>query len=331
MQALRGCAPHVLPSWLAARAASSTFRHQGTYTYFRDIPFHVPVWRLKPGGVAGVQALDPYAFNCSPRADILHRVVVWQLACRRVGLAKSKSRGEVSYSGRKIRPQKGTGKSRQGDKGSPILRGGGRAFPKRQRDWSYPLPEDVQILGLRMALTAKLVTGRLIVVDDLPLLSSQLHELTSLVKPWLPSWEEINNPFAPLRGVLVLEGGTYEEPQEKASRDAVSASRGEQWLSVMAPAEANVYDILRRKFLVVTTGALRQLHARLYPHKMAQAPLWYQTANPPPLPEPDTKWIMPGPRHLTGLRRFTPTEENEALSVVSRIGPGSAGRLETLP
>lgn len=62
-------------------------------------------------------------------------------------------------------------------------------------------------------------------VDDLPLLSPQVHELTSLVKPWLPSWEELNNPFAPQRGVLVLDGGTYEEPRERAGREAVSASR----------------------------------------------------------------------------------------------------------
>lgn len=105
-------------------------------------------------------------FNAPIRVDLVHRVVTWQLACRRAGTASTKSRSEVAGSGRKIRPQKGTGRSRQGARTSPIFRGGGRAHGPKPRDWSYELPRNVRRSALRSVISSKLKCGQLWIVND---------------------------------------------------------------------------------------------------------------------------------------------------------------------
>jgi large subunit ribosomal protein L4 len=89
------------------------------------------------------------------RVDILQRVVRWQLAKRRRGTAKAKTRAEVSGGGRKPRPQKGQGASRQGSIRAPQWRGGGRVFPPRPRSFAFRIPKHVRRLALRVALATK--------------------------------------------------------------------------------------------------------------------------------------------------------------------------------
>ncbi|KAK0456746.1 ribosomal protein L4 domain-containing protein [Armillaria borealis] len=100
-------------------------------------------------------ALDPTVFNHPIRRDILHLCVVQYRDSLRQGSANTKTRGEVRGSGRKIRPQKGTGKARLGDAQSPMLRGGGIAFGPKPRDFSTKLPRKVIQMGMRVALSAK--------------------------------------------------------------------------------------------------------------------------------------------------------------------------------
>ncbi|ESK97908.1 50s ribosomal protein l4 [Moniliophthora roreri MCA 2997] len=102
-----------------------------------------------------VVALDPEIFNHPIRRDILHLVVTHYRDSLRQGSANTKTRGEVAGSGRKIRPQKGTGKARLGDAQSPMLRGGGVAFGPKPRDFSTKLPRKVIQMGMRVALSAK--------------------------------------------------------------------------------------------------------------------------------------------------------------------------------
>lgn len=100
------------------------------------------------------------------RRDILHRAVIYEGDKSRRGTASTKWRDEVHGSGRKIRPQKGMGRARLGDKKSPILRGGGVAFGPKPRDFSTELPRKIYDLAWRTALSYRYARGELILVQD---------------------------------------------------------------------------------------------------------------------------------------------------------------------
>ena len=122
---------------------------------------------LASGDETAVASLKKSVFERYPiRADLLQRVVVWQLAKRRQGTAKSKNRSEVSGSTVKAAPQKGRGKARVGSRRAPQFRHGGRAFPKRPRSFDFTLPHQVRKLGFVNALSAKFQAGKLTIIRD---------------------------------------------------------------------------------------------------------------------------------------------------------------------
>src|SRR5215207_10451046 len=110
--------------------------------------------------------LDDEIFGVEPRADILHRVVTWQLEKRRGTARAARERSEVSRTGKKFGRQKGGGTARHGDRRAPIFIGGGKAHGPRARIFSSSLNKKVRVLGLRMALSAKVKGGQLIVIDN---------------------------------------------------------------------------------------------------------------------------------------------------------------------
>ncbi|OXH37803.1 50S ribosomal protein L4 [Cryptococcus neoformans] len=114
-----------------------------------------------------VVALPPDVFAQPIRRDILHRCVVWYLSQLRSGTKSTKSRSTVAYSGRKLIPQKGTGKARAGDASSGTRRGGAPIHPIFPKNWAQALPRKVRELGMRVALSSKLQTGLLRVVPNL--------------------------------------------------------------------------------------------------------------------------------------------------------------------
>lgn len=122
---------------------------------------------------AGIAPLRADIWTLPLRTDIVHRVVTWQRACMRQGTSKTKGRHEVRGGGRKPRPQKGSGRSRQGSIRSPLFVGGGHAHPKRPRDFSYKLNLKVQSLGIKTALSDKWRRGALIVMRDYALASTE--------------------------------------------------------------------------------------------------------------------------------------------------------------
>ena len=126
---------------------------------------------------AGIAKLRSDVWAMPLRTDIVHRVVTWQRACMRQGTSKTKHRSEVRGGGRKPRPQKGTGRSRQGSIRSPLWVGGGHAHPKRPRDFSYKLNRKVVSLGVKTALSDKYRRNCLIVLRDLELASDEPEEL----------------------------------------------------------------------------------------------------------------------------------------------------------
>lgn len=207
--------------------------------FYRSFEDFVPVDTLYlPGRI----------FNAPVRADIVHRVVHWQLAKRRAGTGSSKTRSEVSGSGKKIRPQKGTGRSRQGARTSPIFRGGGRAQGPKPRDFSYPLPHDVCRNGLRSALTSKFMNGKLWIVEQ----ASLARPKTSVV---IRALDKIG-----FRSVLVID----HVPDATAGVDPSfrAASFNIKPVLIMSVRGINVYDLLSFDMTVLSLPALRALEER---------------------------------------------------------------------
>ncbi len=193
---------------------------------------------------AGEIELDESVFGLPARKDILARVVNWQLAKRRAGTHKVKTRGEVTGSTRKLFRQKGTGNARMGSARTTQRRGGGTVFGPVVRDHSHALVKKVRKLGLKTALSAKAAEGKLVVIDDVA------------VKE--PKTGDLAKKFAALgwSSVLFIDGADVNGGFAKAVRNL-------PLVDVLPQQGANVYDILRRDTLVLTKGAVEALEARL--------------------------------------------------------------------
>lgn len=193
---------------------------------------------------AGTIQLADEVFGLPPRADILQRMVVWQLAKRRAGTHKSKTYGEVEGSTRKIVRQKGSGGARHGGIRAPQFRGGGKAFGPVPRSHAHELPKKVRKLALKTALSAKLAEGRLMVLDEAKLAEGRSKVLSDkLGKLGIGS-------------ALLIDG-----PQLDVN--LVRAASNLPQLDVLPQQGANVYDILRRDMLLLTRSAVEHLEARL--------------------------------------------------------------------
>jgi len=132
-------------------------------------------------GDAGKIELAASVFEQPVRKDILHQVVVWQLAKRRQGTHANKTRSEVKATTKKMFKQKGTGRARHGSADVAQFRGGGRAFARKPRDYSHDLPKKVRKMGLKSALSSKLKDGRLVVLDKAKMAEAK----TKILAGWL--------------------------------------------------------------------------------------------------------------------------------------------------
>ncbi|MFQ5467134.1 MAG: 50S ribosomal protein L4 [Kiloniellaceae bacterium] len=193
---------------------------------------------------AGEIELDEAIFALPARADILARTVNWQLAKRRAGTHKTKSRGEVAGSTKKISRQKGGGRARHGSPRVNIFRGGGRAFGPVVRDHAHDLPKKVRRLALKTALSAKVADGKLIVLDKAAVKDAKTAELRGKLDAL--GWSN----------VLVIDGAAVDPAFARAARNLPG-------IDVLPQQGANVYDILRRDTLVLTKDAVQALEARL--------------------------------------------------------------------
>jgi large subunit ribosomal protein L4 len=193
---------------------------------------------------AGQIELADAIFGLAPRADILHRVVTWQLAKRRAGTHKVKQRAEITGSTKKIWRQKGTGRARHGSNKAPQFRGGGVAHGPVPRDHGFNLPKKVRKLGLATALSAKQAAGELIVLDSAALPEARTKDLLARLTA------------LGLADALIIDGMAVDENFARAARNLPK-------IDVLPSQGANVYDILRRKQLVLTKAAVAALEARL--------------------------------------------------------------------
>lgn len=183
-------------------------------------------------------------FGVDVRADILSRVVNWQLANRRAGTHKTKTVSEVSGTTKKPYKQKGTGRARQGSLRSTQFRGGGVTFGPVVRSHAQDLPKKIRKLGMRCALSSKAKDGKLVLVDALTLPAIKTKDLLSKM-------EKMG-----LTSALFVGGAEVDNNFKLAARNIVG-------IDVLPQQGANVYDILRRDTLVLTKEAAENLEARL--------------------------------------------------------------------
>jgi large subunit ribosomal protein L4 len=195
------------------------------------------------GKAAGTVTLSDAVFGLEPRPDILQRMVRWQLAKRQAGTHKTKTRGEIKATSKKMYRQKGTGSARHGNKAAPQFRGGGKAFGPVVRDHTIGLPKKVRALALKHALSAKAKADAIIVVEDLKAKQAKTKGLAA--------------QFAGLgvSSALVIGGSEIEPGFGRAAGNIPG-------IDVLPIQGINVYDILRRDMLVLTKAAVEALEER---------------------------------------------------------------------
>ncbi|SON56072.1 50S ribosomal protein L4 [Hartmannibacter diazotrophicus] len=195
------------------------------------------------GAAAGSIALNDEIFGLDPRADLLQRVVRWQLAKRQAGTHFAKTRTDGNRTGKKMYRQKGTGGARHGDKNAPQFRGGGKAFGPVVRSHAHDLPKKVRALGLKHALSAKVKGANLIVIDEAIAAD--------------PKTKALVDRFAKLGlgNALIIDGAVPNDNFRLAARAIPQ-------IDVLPVQGINVYDILRRDTLVLTKAAVAALEER---------------------------------------------------------------------
>jgi len=186
--------------------------------------------------------LNDEIFAVEPRADILHRVVTWQLEKRRGTARGTRERSDVARTGKKFGRQKGGGTARHGDRRAPIFIGGGKAHGARVRDFNPGLNKKVRALGLRMALSSHAKAGSLVILDNLAIDPKTQALIASFSKLGLGK-------------TLVIDGDAVET-------NFALAAGNIHTINVMPAVGANVYDILKHDTLVLTRAAVEKLEAR---------------------------------------------------------------------
>ncbi len=195
------------------------------------------------GKDAGKVTLFEEIFGLDPRADILQRVVRWQLAKKQQGTHQAKGRADIARTGAKMYKQKGTGRARHSSARAPQFRGGGKAHGPVSRSHEFDLPKKVRALGLKHALSAKAKASNLIVVDELKLDDAKTKALAA------------NLVSLGLTNALVIGGAEIDQGFKKAAANIPN-------IDVLPIQGINVYDILRRGTLVLSKAAIEALEER---------------------------------------------------------------------
>ena len=192
----------------------------------------------------GELSLCADVFGAPIRADIIARMVHWQLAKRRSGNHATKGISQISGTTRKPWRQKGTGRARAGSLRSPQFRGGATIFGPVTRDHGYDLPKKVRKLALKAALSSKVADGSLLIVDELNLKSPKTKDLVQ-------TFQNLG-----LASALIIGGEEVNPVFARAASNIIG-------IDVLPQQGINVYDIMRRKHLVLTKAAVEYLENRL--------------------------------------------------------------------
>jgi large subunit ribosomal protein L4 len=206
------------------------------------------------GKAAGNIELDDAIFGIEEiRGDILQRTVRWQLARRQAGTHKAKSRSEVNRTTKKSIKQKGSGGARHGSRNAPIFVGGGAAHGPRVRSHAHDLPKKIRKMALAHALSSKFKDSAIMVIDKAEMDAGKTRDLVAAFKG------------LGIENALIISGASVNENFARAARNIPN-------IDVLPVAGLNVYDILRRRTLVITKEAAEGIKARFDGvHEVAEA------------------------------------------------------------
>ena len=202
----------------------------------------IDIYNLQAEKISQME-INECLFEKSVRRDILHQVVVSQLANKRSGNASTKTRADVNASSKKLYKQKGTGNARVGNEGAQHRRGGGVAFGPKPREYFVKVPRKVKKIALRMALTDKMQSNRLVIIEDFNLSEIKTKQFVDVMKKFNVS-----------KALIVTEGKN--EILEKSSRNL-------HWVKVVRHEGLNVYDILNHDHLFLVKSAIKKIEEAL--------------------------------------------------------------------
>jgi large subunit ribosomal protein L4 len=202
----------------------------------------IPVLNIQ-GSQVGEIALNEAIFGAKVNKALLHEAVTMQLASRRLGTSAVKNRAAVSGGGRKPWRQKGTGQARHGSRRSPIWKGGGVVFGPTPRSYAYSLPKKARRKALCAALSAKVESGELIVVDGL-----------TMSEPKTKVMVDILSKIKAEKPLIVTAGSDV---------NVSKSGRNIPGVAIMASEGVNVYDILAHNHLVLTKEAVGKVEEAL--------------------------------------------------------------------
>lgn len=226
------------------------------------------------GAQVGEETLDPTCFGVKGiNKQLLHDVVVMHLANRRVGTVNTRGRADVAGSGKKMFRQKGTGNARMGAKRTNKRKGGGVAFARRNRDYSYSLPKRAVRLAIRMALLSKFQDKQALIIDglapaspDTPIKTRQVVKvLQAIRRPDLADTEAnpVDGESKAAASRRTLDGRTILLGTPVLDQRIHRGARNIEGVMVAPVAEFNTYDVLRQRYLVLTREAFQALKERV--------------------------------------------------------------------
>jgi large subunit ribosomal protein L4 len=207
----------------------------------------------KTGKEVGSYDIEPTDLAPRINKQLLHDVVVMYQANQRQGTFRTKSRGEVAGSTKKMYRQKGTGNARAGGRRSGVRRGGGHIFAKRPRDFSYSLPRKAVQLATRMAVASKIRDSQLIVIDDLAFQAPKTKDMAAILKAVKCAGQSL----------LVTTAG-HDENVYKSARNIAD-------VTVSPVSGLNALNVLLPRKMLVTRAALDALRKRASEHASAKS------------------------------------------------------------
>lgn len=199
---------------------------------------NVSVYNME-GKEVGTMELNDAVFGVEVNEHLVHMAVVAQLANKRQGTQKAKTRSEVSGGGRKPWRQKGTGHARQGSTRAPQWTGGGVVFAPTPRDYSFKLNKKERRAALKSALTSRVEEKKFIVVDEI-----NFDEIKT------KKFQDVLNNLSVSKALVVLEDG---------NKNAELSARNIADVKTAKTNTINVYDILKYNTVIATKAAVQAI------------------------------------------------------------------------
>ncbi|MGI8470017.1 MAG: 50S ribosomal protein L4 [Pyrinomonadaceae bacterium] len=210
------------------------------------------VRNLSNNEVGDVELSDA-VFGVEFNESLVHAAVRNYLANRRQGTSATKTRGDVSGSGRKLWKQKGTGRARIASIRSPLWKGGGNVHGPQPRDWSYQLPKKMRRGALRSALSERLREGNLIVFADFAIESAKTKDFVGTIANL-----KLSDDKKPVKTLIV---------DSLDNENLIRSSKNVQKTKVTNSYGLNIYDLLYHEKLLISKSAVEELNKMLDPNK----------------------------------------------------------------